>query len=32
MSLPLFPGLTEDEQAYVVKSIHSFFKKEPAQN
>lgn len=32
LSLPLFPGLTEDEQAYVVKSIHSFFKKESAQN
>lgn len=27
LSLPLYPGLTQAEQAYVIHSIHSFFKK-----
>lgn len=31
LSLPLYPGLTQAEQEYVIKSIHSFYKKEPAQ-
>ena len=31
LSLPLYPGLTQAEQEHVIKSIHSFYKKEPAQ-
>ncbi len=27
LSLPIFPGLREEEQAHVIKVIHSFFKK-----